>query len=213
VTAGLTPFGPRALIAWLKRTLKRLHDENDSGAAMTEFAIVFPAQFFVTLAIMQFGLILIGHLLIQHAAYSAARAALVGDIPTSGGTATNNAQEAAEKAATFVLAPIAPEDDEVRSSTNPQKGFAVKLLSRTKGAWEHTKVTVDTNNASYVSAIVDHDFRLAIPVVNHWFASRAAGFMAPAGGAAAYNAESQSRKITVLKIRKAGYVPRPWKVK
>ncbi len=113
----------------------------------------------------------------------------------------------------FVLAPIAPDDDEVRSSTNPAKGFAIKLLDRTKGSWEHTKVTVDTSEASYVSAIVDHDFTLVIPVVNHWFASRAGGFLFYSGGYAVYNAESKTRGTTVLKIRKAAYVPRPWKVR
>ena len=85
----------------LRARLRRVHDD-ESGAVMTEFAIAFPAQLFVTLAIMQFALILVAHVLVEHAAFAGARAALVADV------AGVNPHDRALSAACFVLNPIAP---------------------------------------------------------------------------------------------------------
>src|SRR5437588_7738655 len=94
-----------------RRAARRLHDEQEAGVAMTEFAIAFPFQFFATLALMQFSLLMIGHVLTQHAAFAAARAGLVADVPldTNGGPPQSAAailqqqQDEAKRAACYIL--------------------------------------------------------------------------------------------------------------
>jgi hypothetical protein len=166
--------------------LKRVHENNESGATLLEFAIAFPPQLFVTLALMQFSLLLVGHVFVQHAAFAGARAALTADVPTSktagaSPDAKKDMQKAAEKAAWFVLNPIAASDDELLVNAG---------------------------------VVVSHDFALVMPVVNHWFA-RAAGqrgsFFVGPDDPGDYNAESKKHKVTVLKIEKSAFIPRPWK--
>ena len=108
----------KRILRWFRTTARRLHDEEESGVAMTEFAIAFPLQFFATLAIMQFSLLLIGHVLTQHAAFAAARAALVADIPAEGAQTANVNQmrqqqnQEAKRAAAYVLMAVCPSNTE-----------------------------------------------------------------------------------------------------
>ncbi len=59
-----------------KRKLKDLGDDED-GQALTEFILIFPLQLFITLCIMQLSLIYTARLVVNYAAFNAARAAVV----------------------------------------------------------------------------------------------------------------------------------------
>ncbi|BBB32321.1 hypothetical protein TTHT_0753 [Thermotomaculum hydrothermale] len=59
-----------------KRKLKDLGDDED-GQALTEFILIFPLQLFITLCIMQLSLIYTARLVVNYAAFNAARAAIV----------------------------------------------------------------------------------------------------------------------------------------
>jgi Flp pilus assembly protein TadG len=190
---------------------------EERGAVLIEFAVVFPVQLFVTLGIMQLALLIVGHIVVQHAAFAAARAALVQDVPS--GQGAPNPQARAEYAAAVVLAPICATNADLASGraavqvtrddlTWPAQGGQFKL-NRAAGAYAPvTTVTLDPGGAqdSYAAVQVRHEFALIIPVVN--------GFFAKAGPYALYgvNASSvQGRGIfPILPITKTGFVPRPW---
>jgi len=53
--------------------------DPESGQAMVEFAIVFPLQLLITLLIIQVTLIMVGKQVVNYAAFSAARAEIVGE--------------------------------------------------------------------------------------------------------------------------------------
>jgi hypothetical protein len=210
----------RALWKSLRARLRGAH-EDESGMVMTEFAIAFPAQLFVTLAIMQFALILVAHVFVEHAAFAGARAALVADVPLSGGASTGSnvqalEQAAAMRAACFVLNPIAPGSDIVSGSgaSNPS---AIHFASgdRSAGAFAQTKVTC-TDQDGYIAVTVQHDYVMQIPMVNHWFAlaNPKSFWYGPgadnASGKSAYNQASQNG-YTCLRIVKNVFLPRPWK--
>ncbi len=59
-----------------KRKLKDLGDDED-GQALTEFILIFPLQLFITLCIMQLSLLYTAKLVVNYAAFNAARAAIV----------------------------------------------------------------------------------------------------------------------------------------
>ncbi len=59
-----------------KRKLQDLGDDED-GQALTEFILIFPLQLFITLCIMQLSLIYTAKLVVNYAAFNAARAAIV----------------------------------------------------------------------------------------------------------------------------------------
>ncbi len=59
-----------------KRKLKDLGDD-EGGQALTEFILIFPLQLFITLCIMQLSLIYTARLVVNYAAFNAARAAIV----------------------------------------------------------------------------------------------------------------------------------------
>ncbi len=59
-----------------KRKLKDLGDDED-GQALTEFILIFPLQLFITLCIMQLSLLYTAKLVVNYAAFNAARAAVV----------------------------------------------------------------------------------------------------------------------------------------
>lgn len=219
------------LVAVLRAHARRLHEEQESGVAMTEFAIAFPLQLFVTLAIMQFSLILIGHVLTQQAAFAAARSALVYDVPRDG--AQNGGQVAADmsgqakRAAAYVLMPLCPTNSEwagfggpatpangaIQLGTDDRSIAAFQLV---RGANGGPIITTGPND-DYVGAAVEFEMVLTIPVVNHWFAKIGVGgnpgefWYGPNNGAAGYNAASNARKITVLTMMHSAFLPRPWR--
>lgn len=59
-----------------KRKFKDLGDDED-GQALTEFILIFPLQLFITLCIMQLSLLYTAKLVVNYAAFNAARAAVV----------------------------------------------------------------------------------------------------------------------------------------
>jgi len=216
------------LFARLRAHARRLHEEQESGVAMTEFAIAFPLQFFMTLAIMQFSLILVGHVLAQQAAFAAARASLVADVPTTDGTSvSDNIDTNAKKAALYILMPICPTNNDFHAMSpgapTPTQGTVITFAGnddRSNAAYALT--TVNTHNTTatdnYVSAEIFFDMPLEIPVVNHWFAKLGAGgtpggFMyGPSNGNfTGYNDVSNQHGFTCLRLHHVAFLPRPWR--
>jgi len=215
----------------IRKAAKRLHDEQESGVAMTEFAIAFPLQFFVTLALMQFSLLLIGHVLTEQAAFGAARAALVWDVPQDGQTNATQQQIAqkqgdeAKRAACYVIMAVCPKNNDPEYSSfpnSPANAIAFKGADdSSNAAWALTNVQITTGpNENYVGALVEFDFPLIIPVVNHWFAKLGPDGAGNPGqfwygpntnGRNTYNSASQQRGVTVYRLRKSAFLPRPWK--
>ncbi len=94
---------------------RRLQSEN--GTATVEFALVMPILMFFVMTLIQVGLLLVGYQFVQHAAYRAARTAIV-QIPTvlSGEDLNQVATEAASSkqalikaAAQYALMPVCGE--------------------------------------------------------------------------------------------------------
>jgi hypothetical protein len=71
----------------MKTTKKSFRDlKNDtSGAALVEFAVIFLPLCCVFFGLTQVGQVYLGHLMFRHAAYSAAREAIVGASPMNPG--------------------------------------------------------------------------------------------------------------------------------
>ncbi len=105
-----------------KRKLKDLGDDED-GQALTEFILIFPLQLFITLCIMQLSLIYTARLVVNYAAFNAARAAVV-VIP----------QSIEEEVSGHIDLPQNPESDssdsESESSEEEKKMKKFKLIER-----------------------------------------------------------------------------------
>jgi Flp pilus assembly protein TadG len=210
----------RRLLERARAFARRANREQESGAALIEFTVVFPVQLFITLAIMQLSLIYVGHVLVQHAAFAAARAALVQDVPSGQGM---NPQSAATQAAAIVLSAISPPDADMGSASGVQgnNGGTTPInhgpsnlswqtqsggsfsLGRMQGAFGLTTVTVDPGNVATPDvcvAEVTFQMPLVIPVVSRFFAQAGAGGQLVGAG---YN-------YSTLAITKDGFVPRPW---
>ena len=216
----------KRLMERLRKTARRMHAEQESGVAMTEFAIAFPLQFFLTLAVMQFSLLLIGHVLVEQAAFSAARAALVADVPPDGAASWNAAQVQnakqveAERAACFLLQPVCPPNSEVPgASADPTNAIKFMTDDRSAAAKALTRVQIveDSQHPEFIGAYVEHDLVLIIPVVNHWFAKLGGGnpgefwYGPNTQGASTYNAASQTHKITCYTLKHSAFLPRTWR--
>lgn len=77
----------------LMRAFRNLsHDRR--GAALPEFAIVFLPLCCVFFGLTQVGQVFVGHLMFRHAAYSAARMAIVGASPMNPGAFTGQSNDA-----------------------------------------------------------------------------------------------------------------------
>lgn len=81
---------------------------------MVEFAIAFPLQLFITMGLMQLIMLYVSSLMVNYAAFRAARAAITASDTTS-------ATEAAERTAQILLTPL---------STNNGDGFEVTSEDR-----------------------------------------------------------------------------------
>ncbi len=203
---------------------------------MVEFAVAFPLQFFVTLALMQFSLIMVAHVLTEQAAFAAARAALVADVPQSssaGGpvqSGPQNIQAQAKRAACYVLMPVCPTNSDFSSMGgnagssptgtqaiqfvgNDDRSVAAYALTNSDPSVQNMITTSDSDD--YVGAYVEFDLVLIIPVVNHWFAKLQGGnpgeFWYGPNSTGGYNASSQSTGLTTLRLRHSAFVPKPWK--
>lgn len=136
--------------------------EEESGQAMVEFAILCLPQLILITGIIQLCLINMAHVVVNHAAFKAARVALVADEFENSSVGFENAR----KAAVAVCSAIA-NDNGVASGGTPiqfqgQNG-AIKL-NRSPAAEVKTKliIRVDANRRT-ICAIVKHEYELIMP--------------------------------------------------
>ncbi|MGE0706459.1 MAG: TadE/TadG family type IV pilus assembly protein [Planctomycetota bacterium] len=87
--------------------LRRLH-RGEEGAALVEFALIFPLQLMLTLTIIQFALVLYAHIVVYQAACLGARAAAVGDLMDDVGKSPQAAAHRVVARQVAVLTPVAP---------------------------------------------------------------------------------------------------------
>jgi len=182
----------KRLIGFLKR--------NDAQA-LAEFAVVFPVQLFITLAVVQLALVMAARDVVNNAAHTAARAALVGEDP----------QMAAALACSSITGPalgrravrydpgmigVANDGAEVGTSisfphwSDPLPGDTgaappdVVLPGwgelRNSGKAQvkthaHTLQSIDDNQADYVEVQVLYEYQLIMPVVNNVFSTHRIG--------------------------------------
>ncbi|MDP7035487.1 MAG: TadE/TadG family type IV pilus assembly protein [Planctomycetota bacterium] len=150
---------------WSRFPGRLLREER--GQAMAEFAIVFPIQLFVTLAIMQYSLLVMGRTVVEHAGHAAARCVLL----KPQGVYTNSD---AERAAAFVCAPITGHSmGVVGAAPTPVllPGWGAQPKSR-KSMRKTRVIILDDGSAGsgQVRVRVEHDFQLVVPLANHFFA-------------------------------------------
>ncbi len=131
-----------------------------SGQALVEFAIVFPLQLFLTLGLIQFCLVFTGILLADHAAFRAARVALV--------RPEEERAEPMRRAAALVLSPLAG----VHDAAAPREDFVVPGWGEIPGSGRaydkiRTRAVRDTSEgANDIVAVLEFDFEFVIPVVD-----------------------------------------------
>ena len=75
-----------------KSSLRKFSDDTN-GAALVEFAVVFMPLCCVFFGLTQVGQVFLGHLMFRHAAYSAAREAIVGASPMNPGDFVGKAED------------------------------------------------------------------------------------------------------------------------
>ena len=139
---------------------------------MAEFVIVFPLQLLFMLLTMQYALIMVARQGVDHAAYLAARSALVTCQDTTKSKTT--VEQDAHLAASIFLTPIAGRSGAFGVPIRaPGWGF----LDRSGAAQVKTRVDIDESisqmrngSTGRITATVEHDFQLAIPVANLIFA-------------------------------------------
>lgn len=186
---------------------------SDCGAVLAELALVFPLQLLVTMGIVQMGLLCVGHRIVQYAAFSAARAALVAE--------PNEQMSDATRAAQIVCATIAGRSSRGSPSDRAEiPGWGKEALNRFPFSVEKTRLkslTVSpttSSKAGEVTAEIEHDFELVVPVVNLVFAF-GADFLNITGGAPSKD-EARNRRVSErygavhLPIVKSYKMVRPW---
>ncbi len=123
------------------------------GQALAEWAVVLPLVLLMTLTILQFSLILIGKFVVNHAAFSAARAQLVGEDPL--------------QAARIVCSPVAGTRADSLGNPIVVPGWGDLPRSQFTPAKTTTQVTQDNNSA--VTVEVTHQIDLWFPIVDLLF--------------------------------------------
>ncbi|MBI2191789.1 MAG: pilus assembly protein [Planctomycetes bacterium] len=169
--------GLRHIHCWLSRTHWGQH-----GQVTVEFALVFPIQLFLTLAVMQLAHMYMAKLVVNHSAFSAARAALAVTEGTDwqGLTWQDRAGTEALLAAAMVCAPITGVDTDGMSSppsstdvlaipgwgdVNSRDSYGQDELARSDIAMKKTRVFLTEpadpqGLGSQVTVQVEHDFQL-----------------------------------------------------
>lgn len=127
------------------------------GQALAEWAIVLPAVLLLTLGVIQFSLVLVGKVVVNHAAYMATRAALVGEDPL--------------KAAQIVCSPIAGTSAPAEADPIALPGWGD--LQRSQFSVPKTTVKVVSDKDTSIRVDVTHDFELMLPVVDFFFRDHA----------------------------------------
>lgn len=196
------------MIRAIRAQLRRLAEENESGQALVEFVIVFPVQLFLTLAILQFALIMNAHVVVQQAAFLGARAAAVSDTMTS-----VTPKQAADRIVARQLAVLTSGDKDVKGRTVPSNGkleWEMKGKKRygfTEGRAEEAYSMLEMpdihdlrDKEGYLSCYVEYNYVLTIPVANSFFA-----MSTPRNRTA-----SNKKKLKVFVVRRTGFVATPW---
>lgn len=175
---------------WVGERVRDLVANEESGQAMVEFVIIAPFQYVLIGAIIQFSLFNIAHIVVNHAAYKAARAALVADLHSDG------PQIEAEEAAVFICSAIAGNEDAGGGQPIQFQGASETLaLPRSPGAKKKTRVSIAYNdNEKSISATVTHEYELIVPVVRYMF----------------FQDKSLSYSVPHATIQEVCYLPCPW---
>jgi Flp pilus assembly protein TadG len=149
----------------LQKLLQPLtHLREERGQVIVEFALIFPIQLFMTLAMLQLSHMYMTKLTVNHAAFVAARAALV--VPESN-TWILDAQQEAKAAATMIIAPLAGTRETTSTDTVDIPGWnsnSGNKLERLGAAEDKTRVTIarapSTTVGPDIVATVEYDFEL-----------------------------------------------------
>lgn len=182
----------------MSRAHRRNPVQDETGAAMVEFALVFPLQLLFTLGIMQLALLYIGHMVVHYAAFQAARAALV----------TDGSRFKTERAAEIACAAITGKSAERGGLYSVTNLAALKTSVRIIDQGEHSHE---------VSVEVTHDFELVIPVINEIFAFDYKSFLWFGGASRPSAEDAVNRWLQAkygsphLRIVKSCVVVKPWK--
>ncbi len=161
-------------------------DRNRRGQALVEYAfLMLFAMLPLTLGLAQLSLVLIGKAVVNHAAFSAARAQLVGEDPLL--------------AAQIVCAPVA-------GTKAPVPGAPIVLpgwgnLPRSEFSVPKTSVQVVQDDADSVTVEVTHDFQLMLPMVDLFF--RGSGTPVFASG-------TDASGTSIMRLVERCTLPRPW---
>jgi hypothetical protein len=149
--------------------------ERERGQAMVEFAIVFPIQLFLTLAALQLAHFMIAKLVVNHAAYASARAALVirEGVDSDGNDWQARASDAINRAAITICSPITgasppPADLPAQDPTLTVPGWDPlnqDWITRSNIAEKKTRVTIleptlPGGHGTTVRVAVEHDFEV-----------------------------------------------------
>ena len=183
---------------------------------MVEFVIVFPLQLLFTLLTMQYALIMIARVGIDHAAYIAARSALVSCQDTS--KTKFEVEDDAHLAASIFLIPIAGRDGVFEFPIRiPGWGFmdgSAAALAKTRVQIEESMAEMRSGSSGRITATVEHDFQLVVPVANLIFAGETINY----GGV--FGALGRDRSIAGQSLRYGGiphttytstrFIPKTW---
>jgi len=139
---------------------------RERAQAIVEYAIVFPIQLLVTLAIIQLAYIFVAKQVLEYGAFCAARSALV----ASSEDWNNNpakVQDDAKKAAVIPIAAIAGPSGVTTSDMIDIPGWGT--LQNSGAAAEKTQVIIAKDSESgspVISCELTHHFELHVPVGN-----------------------------------------------
>jgi hypothetical protein len=161
------------MIRYIWDRISEISREEESGQAMTEAVIALPVQLMIIAGIMQFALYNTAVIVVNHAAYAAARAALISDESPSG------TKILSERAARFICSSIAGTSD---VTVGPYIDFpgpnGTLRLNRSQAATKKTQVKIvyeKEGRGQAIQAIVSHEFELVIPVVRYFFTDKKVG--------------------------------------
>ncbi len=149
----------------IRKLLQSLvHLKEDKGQVIVEFALIFPIQLFMTLAMLQLSHMYMTKITVNHAAFIAARAAIV--VPETN-TWLTDAQEEAQAAAVMIIAPLAGTRETNTADSVDIPGWnsnSGDTLERHGAAEDKTRVTIartpNQKTGRDVIATVEYDFEL-----------------------------------------------------
>lgn len=223
----------RSMVA---RHVRRARQGRHDGQVMVEFAIVFPLQLFLISGIMQYSLIVVAHVMTNHAAFMAARAALVADdvnalrqlgvvVDGAGGAggSTRELEDTYAKEAAFtIMATVAGSTGVQAAGASSFEYPGLGAMPRRAAAQEKTHVKIlEPREGDVITVDVVHDYELIIPVAGSFFAFPYKGFFGglfggTGGGPSTPEEQRAASKSSEyghphIPIRELGIMVRPWK--